>query len=258
MRAAASSTASGRLSSRRQSSATVSLAPTRARAQKSSTASSSVKRRHRVGDLAVDAQELAARHEHPQLRTGAEQRREVRRRLDDLLEVVEQEQHLPLADVLGERHASRRASARSCPTTKRRVADRRQPHPEDTRGEVADELRRGFDREPRLAGPARARERHEPRTLIADEGDNLRHLALAADERRHRPRQVRVRDRPQRRETAVAELEQRNRLRKVLEPVLAELADVASTSARVACESSTWPPWPALMILAARCTSSPT
>ena len=32
----------------------------------------------------------------------------------------------------------------------------------------------------------------------------------------------------------------------------------ASTSVRVASESSTWPPCPALMILAARCTSSPT
>ena len=35
-------------------------------------------------------------------------------------------------------------------------------------------------------------------------------------------------------------------------------ASSRSTSARVACETSTCPPWPAAMIRAARCTSSPT
>jgi hypothetical protein len=33
-----------------------------------------IKRRHCVGDLALDAQELAARHEHPKLGAGAEER----------------------------------------------------------------------------------------------------------------------------------------------------------------------------------------
>ena len=59
-------------------------------------------RRHRVLDLALDAQELAAGDEQRQVGAGAEQRRELGRRLDHLLEVVEQEEQLALADVLGE------------------------------------------------------------------------------------------------------------------------------------------------------------
>ena len=60
------------------------------------------KRRHRVLDLTLDAQQLAARDEQGQVGAGREERRELGRRLDHLLEVVEEEQHLPLADVLGE------------------------------------------------------------------------------------------------------------------------------------------------------------
>ena len=50
----------------------------------------------------LNAQELAARDEQSQVGTGAEERRELGSNLDHVLEVVEQEQHLPLCDVLGE------------------------------------------------------------------------------------------------------------------------------------------------------------
>ena len=59
-------------------------------------------RRHRVLDLAADPQQLPARDQEPQVGAGLEQLRELGRRLDDLLEVVEQQQKLALADVLGE------------------------------------------------------------------------------------------------------------------------------------------------------------
>ena len=59
-------------------------------------------RRHRVLDLALNAQQLTARDQHCEVGTGSKQRAELRSRVDHLLEVVEQEQQLPLADVLGE------------------------------------------------------------------------------------------------------------------------------------------------------------
>ena len=102
MRAAASSTASGSLSRRRQSSAISSLGSSRARSQNSVDGLGLGERRDRVLDFAPDAQELPARDEHRQLGAALEQRRELGRRLDHLLQVVEQEEQLALADVLGE------------------------------------------------------------------------------------------------------------------------------------------------------------
>ncbi len=102
VRAAASSSASGRSSRRRQSSAIVVV-----RRQPRALAEQLDRlrlreRRDRVVDLAVDAQQLAARDHQLQVRAALEQPAELRRRLDHLLEVVEQQQQLALADVLGE------------------------------------------------------------------------------------------------------------------------------------------------------------
>src|SRR5262249_15347674 len=55
---------------------------------------------HRIRDLAADLQELAARNEQTQVLTGLDERRELRRRVDHLLDVVEQQEELALADVL--------------------------------------------------------------------------------------------------------------------------------------------------------------
>ena len=87
-------------------------------------------RRHRVLDFALDAQELAARHEHVQIGTGAEQRRQLGRRLDHLLQVVEQQEQLAFADVLGEAVLrSQRLGNRLA--DQRRVAQRGEADPED-------------------------------------------------------------------------------------------------------------------------------
>ena len=56
-------------------------------------------RQHAVLDFASDAQALPTRDEDAEIRARFEQRREVGSRFDDLLEVVEQEQHLAVADV---------------------------------------------------------------------------------------------------------------------------------------------------------------
>ena len=113
-------------------------------------------RRHRVLDLALDAQELAARDEQREVGAGLDERGELGRRLDHLLEVVEQEQQLALADVLGEAVLGAER-LRDRLGDERRVAERGEPDPEDARLVLGHELGGGLEREPRLARAARAR-----------------------------------------------------------------------------------------------------
>ena len=175
----------------------------------------------RVLDLAADTEAFPARREDREVRTRLDEARECRRRLDHLLEVVEDQEHLALADVLGE---SIRGPERlpDLGRHERRVADRCELDPERPGLVVADELGRRLDREPGLAGTAGAREREEAGT-VADQRDDLRGLPFAPDERARRPRQVRVRDRLQWRESLGAELEDGDRLLEVLQAVLAEV-----------------------------------
>ena len=88
----------------------------------------------------------------------------------------------------------------------------------------------------------RAGQRHQPRTIPQQRG-HLCHLRLPADERRRRPRQIRVRDRLQRREPL---LPRAGRSRPAAGSPSAGArrgpTARASTSARVAPETSTWPP----------------
>ena len=91
-----------------------------------------------------------------EVRTGRRSARELRRGLDHLLEVVEQEEHLPLADVLGE-PVLRAERLRDRLRHERGLAEGGEPDPEDTRLVRRDELRRGLESEPGLARAARAR-----------------------------------------------------------------------------------------------------
>ena len=125
-------------------------------------------RRHSVLDFALDAQELAARHEHVQIGAGVEQRRKLGRRLDHLLQVVEQQEQLAFADVLGEAVlGSQRLGNRLA--HQRRVAQRGKADPEDARLVGRDERCRRLERESSLPRPARARQRHQP--CAADRGE---------------------------------------------------------------------------------------
>jgi hypothetical protein len=56
--------------------------------------------------LAVDPQRAPARHKQLRSRAGGEQPAEVRRRVDDVLEIVDDEQQLPRAD-LGDQRSQR-------------------------------------------------------------------------------------------------------------------------------------------------------
>ena len=179
-------------------------------------------RRHRVLDFALDAQELAARHEHVQIGAGAEQRRQLGRRLDHLLQVVEQQEQLAFADVLGEAVlGSQRLGNRLA--DQRRVAQRGEADPEDACLVGRDKRCRRLERESSLPRPARARQRHQP--CAADRGEQLAQLTLPADERARGTREVGVRDRLQRREALAAELEDGDRFRDVLQAMLAEIGE---------------------------------
>ncbi len=122
-------------------------------------------RRHLVLDLTAHAQALAARDEQGKVGAALDERRELRCRLDHLLQVVEKQQQLPLADVLGEpvRGAER---LRDRLGDECRIAERGKADPEDTRLVLGHEGGRRLDREPGLPGPAGAGEGDEPRAAL--------------------------------------------------------------------------------------------
>ena len=93
-----------------------------------------------------------------------------------------------VADVLGEAVLWRRAPGRPCRSDQRRVAQRRERHPEDAVGVVVGELGGGLEREPRLAGAARPGQRQQADVVLASSATHLGELALAAEERRRRNR----------------------------------------------------------------------
>ena len=121
-------------------------------------------RGHGVLDLAPDAEELPARDQEAQVGARLEQLRELGRRLDHLLEVVEQQQELALADVLGEA-VLRPQRLRDRLGHERGVAQCGQADPEDPRLERGHELGGNLEREPRLSRAARACEGDEARAV---------------------------------------------------------------------------------------------
>ena len=242
VRAAASSTASGRLSRRRQSSAiVVARLELRALAEERDCLALG-ERRHRVLDLALDAQQLAARDEQM---SGSDRR-------------VRSSESSGAASITCSRLSSSSSSSRSpmCSASpslapsvcaivsvtsagSRSVASPTQKTPALYSGTS---VGRGLDREPRLARAAGPGQRDETRAVL-EPRQHLEQLVVSAHERARRTRQVRVGDRLQRREGAVAELEDRDRLGDVLEPVLAEVGDARRRRARVSSrERTTWPP----------------
>ena len=186
-----------------------------------------------------------------------EQRRELGRCLDHLLEVVEHEQQLPLADVLGEAVlGAERLGDRL--RDERGVAERREADPEDARLEARDELAAASIASRVLPVPP------GPVSVTSRAPSSIRASTSASSRSRPTkelagPRQVRVRDRLQRREAAVAELEDRDGLVDVLEPVLAEVGEpVASTRAAPSPREHDLAAVAGAATRAARWTSSPT
>jgi hypothetical protein len=181
-------------------------------------------RRHRVLDLAVHAQELPARAAEREVGTGLHEPRQRRRSLDHLLQVVEEQEHLPVGDVRGEPVACAERLGDRLPD-ERRLANAGEPDPEDARLVRGNERGRHLDGQTGLAGAARTGQRQEPRSS-PERREHFGELALPADERARGPWQVRVRDRLQWREALLTELEDRHCALDVLEPVLPEIGEV--------------------------------
>ncbi len=157
-------------------------------------------RGHRVLDLAGDTQEFAGGDEQREVGAGGEERRKLGCRLDHLLQVVEQQEQLPLCNVGGEIVlGAERVGDRL--TDEGGIAEGGQPDPEDACLVGTDETGSCLDRESRLARAARTCERDEAGALL-DAGEHVGELSLPAQEGARGTWQVRVRDRLERRKGA--------------------------------------------------------
>ena len=155
-------------------------------------------RRHGIFVLAREVKRRAARDECLQIRCRGEKRANSRAGIEELLEVVEDEEEVLVAQVvlqrLGERlagpfpHRKRLGDRRD---EEMRIADRGEVDEEDSVLEIRDQFRRHLERETGLAGATRSRERDKPNALSAQEGNGLLHLLLAPDQHRRLNRQIR-------------------------------------------------------------------
>ena len=141
VRAAASSTASGSESRRRQSSAISSLGSSWERSQKRETASGSCSGGTSYSTSPCTRRSSRLVNEEGEVRAALKERGELGRRLDHLLQVVDEEQHLPLADVLGEA-VLRAEGLGDRLRDERGVAQGGEPDPEDARLVLRDECRK--------------------------------------------------------------------------------------------------------------------
>ena len=107
-----------------------------------------------------------------------------------LLEVVEEDQHVAVADEGSER-ATSADRLRRVINDQVGSADRGERHPPDAVAIVARSIRRSLDCEPRLAGAARADERNDPSVGPGEEPGDFGKLTLGADERCRGQGQVR-------------------------------------------------------------------
>ena len=181
---------------------------------------------------------------------------ELGRRLDDLLEVVEQEQQLALYRCTqpgrpGRRGLGHRGQATSAGSRSEARPTQKTPFPDSGTSSAAASIASRVLPVP--PGPVRVTRRAPSRRSAADRLQ----LALAADEARHGTGQVHVRGRLQRRESLVAELEDPDRIREVLEAMLAEIehARRPRPARRWSPRARTCPPCPAAPMRAARWTS---
>ena len=179
--------------------------------------------RHRVLLLAPDVQRPPARHEHVEVGTGGEQAGDVGGRRDDLLEVVEEQEHRSIGDVVGETVLGPERLARRL-EHQLRVTQRGKRYPPHPALERVRSAAGRLECQARLARPARPGKGDETNVLAAEERADLGELQLTAQERRGRDRQVRLVEALQRREVGVSELVDAFGRGEVLEAVYAEVA----------------------------------
>ena len=198
-----------------------------------------VERRDGILLLSVEPEGAPAGDQHLDPRGGLQQPVHERCRVEDLLEVVEHEEHGPVAQVLGE--GLGRGPVAGLDETERaghdrgdqaRLAHLIESHEERPVDERRPQLLGRSDREAGLARPTRAGQRHEP--VLAHERDELLDLTLAPDQACQRLGQVaapRVEGADRRevgREPIDHELVEPFLAIEVLEPVVAEVAHIHS------------------------------
>ena len=154
-----------------------------------------LERRHRVLALRANPERRAARHEHLQTRRGRDELGDLRRRRQHVLEVVEHEQGALVAELAGE--ALRVGVGRAELLGKRSehetgIGERLQLDEHGSAREVA--CRRGgsSERQPRLTGAARPRERDEADLGVGEQCLHRLELGVPADERDLGLRQLRT------------------------------------------------------------------
>jgi hypothetical protein len=211
---------------------------------------------HRVLALAPDSKQLPTRSEEREVGAALDERSELGRNRDHLLEVVEQKQQLELTDVLGQ-SVFGPERLRNRLGDKHWISDRREADPEDARAEFRDEACRGLDPQTRLAratGPVSVSRRAPSRR---SEETSSTSFSLPTKELAGRGRFVleivlsggKDSDPSWKIQTGCA---------KSLSRCSPRSKTSYSTSSRVSFESRTWPPCPAAAIRAARWTSGPT
>ena len=151
--------------------------------------------RHRVLLLARDVQGRAAGDDDLDRGCGPQQVGDDRCGRDDLLEVVEHEQHRLVAQPVGERIGDRPGGplrdadrAGDPGGDQHRVADRLERYEEDAVREVVRDAGGELERQSRLARAARPGQRQQPGR--AEQGRRLGQLGVATDEGRQLGRQV--------------------------------------------------------------------
>jgi hypothetical protein len=195
-----------------------------------------LERRHGVRALAREVERRAARDQQLQPRGARAEPRDGGRRGEHLLEVVEDEQQLLVAQVAVERledRLPRLLAQADRPRDRRRdqlpVAHGRERDEEDAVRELLDDVGSELQREPRLPGAARARERQRPQA-VRQQRRRLLELALTADQLVRLHGQVgravveRLQRRELRRQPVDLELVEPLGLREILQPVLPEVA----------------------------------
>ena len=122
-------------------------------------------RRHGVLDLAADPQPLPAGDKDAKIRATFHKGRQLGRSVDHMLEAVEQEQEIALADVRAEA-VLRAQRLRDRLGHEGWIADGCNAHPEDAASELRHELGSGLDSETRLPRAARAAQRDEATAVL--------------------------------------------------------------------------------------------
>jgi hypothetical protein len=127
--------------------------------------------------LAAKLEELTARHQHVEVGAGCHHSPDLRGGLDDVLEVVQQQQQALVCDVLGH-HTLRPERCPGCLQHQLWVPKRRQRRPENAVTVVIRRRAGRLQRQPGLAGSARADQGQHPYVAAPQQVDDRDEVRL--------------------------------------------------------------------------------